>query len=111
MGKLGEELACKYLENNGYRILRKNYRIKFTEIDIIAISNRTLIIVEVKTRKNSNFSHAREAVNWKKRLNIIALTKHFIDEFSLYNYNVRFDIIECYWDTKRIVHLVNAFEV
>lgn len=111
MGKLGEEVACRYLENNGYRILRKNYRIKFTEIDIIAIYKNTIVIVEVKTRKDSSFSPAREAVNLKKRMNIISLTKYFIDEYSLYDYNVRFDVIECYWTNKKIVHLVNAFEV
>lgn len=51
VGRYGEELACKYLENKGYRVLQQNYRKPWGEIDIIAKEKKTglLVFVEVKT--------------------------------------------------------------
>ncbi len=50
LGKIGENLACEYLVKNGYRVLERNYRTKWDEIDIIAIAkDKTLVFVEVKT--------------------------------------------------------------
>ena len=55
VGKLGEDLACKYLFKKGYRIIDRNYRLKIGEIDIIAISrDKTLVFIEVKTLKSGN---------------------------------------------------------
>jgi putative endonuclease len=49
IGRIGEEIACKYLINKRYRILQRNYREKFGEIDIIGkSSDGTLIFIEVK---------------------------------------------------------------
>lgn len=48
-GELGEEIACKFLKNKGYKILDRNFRKKFGEIDIIAEKNRIINFVEVKT--------------------------------------------------------------
>ena len=50
LGKLGEDLACEYLVKKGYKIIQRNYRQKWGELDIIARSaDRTLVFVEVKT--------------------------------------------------------------
>lgn len=111
VGKLGEEIACKYLINKGYKILKRNYSTNFAELDIIAYYKSTIVIVEVKTRKFNENILARQAVDFRKRNKIILLTKYFIDEYELYDYNVRFDIIECYYDSQTINHIENAFEV
>jgi putative endonuclease len=49
-GELGEKLAEAHLENRGYRILARNYRTRFGELDLIAADRRTLVFCEVKTR-------------------------------------------------------------
>ena len=50
VGKTGEDIACEYLVKNGYKILHRNYREKWDEIDIIAKDKRqTIVFVEVKT--------------------------------------------------------------
>jgi len=50
IGQIGENLACEYLRDNGYRIIDRNFRKPWGEIDIIAKApNKTLIFVEVKT--------------------------------------------------------------
>lgn len=54
VGKIGEDIACAFLVKNKYKILFRNYREKFDEIDIIAKSfNGTLVFVEVKTLKEN----------------------------------------------------------
>lgn len=111
VGKLGEEIACKFLISKGYKIIVRNYRTKYAELDIVAIKDDTVCIVEVKTRKDNNFIMAREAVDTRKRNKILAISKFLIDELELYNYNIRFDIIECYWSNREIIHIENAFEV
>ncbi len=53
-GRLGEDIACDYLKSKGYSIIRRNYRAKIGEIDIVAKSpDRTLVFVEVKTLEKS----------------------------------------------------------
>lgn len=52
LGNLGENIACKFLISNGYRVVKRNYKIGFDEIDIIAVDvDETLVFVEVKTGK------------------------------------------------------------
>ena len=61
-GKYGEDLACRYLEKQGYKILERNFRIRGGEIDIIAQDSQTLVYVEVKTRTSYRFGYPEEAV-------------------------------------------------
>ncbi len=110
IAKLGEEIACRYLETKGYKILERNYRYRYFEADIIASINDILVVVEVKTRKDYKYLYANEAVNYKKQYNLILLTENYVNQNCLYNHNIRFDVIECYWDTKEICHIINAFE-
>ncbi len=50
IGKLGEDMACRYLKDKGYRIIERNYRRPMGEIDTVAVApDRTLVIFEVKT--------------------------------------------------------------
>lgn len=66
-GALGENIAKKFLEDKGFKILETNYHYsKYSEIDIIAEKNNVLHFVEVKTRTQKNFGEPIEAVNAKK---------------------------------------------
>ena len=63
LGKNGEEIARKYLEKSGYKILETNKRFsKLCEVDIIALDKNTLVFVEVKTRKTDICGHPFEAI-------------------------------------------------
>jgi len=72
IGKLGEDIAVKYLENHGYEILERNYRKPWGEIDVIAsdLSEKRseLVFVEVKTQK--------EGFEWRPEENVTAHKKH-----------------------------------
>lgn len=109
IGKLGEEIAVNYLLSNGYKILDRNFSKKFAEIDIIATKNSELVIVEVKTRKNKDISNAESAVNLLKQSKIKKLALIYLQEENIYDINIRFDIIECYWENKKINHIIDAF--
>lgn len=66
VGNHGEEIACKYLQKQGYRILEKNYRIRGGEIDIVAKEGNTLVFVEVKTRWSHEYGLPAESMTpWK----------------------------------------------
>ena len=65
-GKLGEEMAAKYLEQKGYKILARNYRTSRGELDIVASRRETLCFVEVKTRHGDKFGRPAESVDGRK---------------------------------------------
>lgn len=109
-GKIGEAMATNYLIDRGYYILDRNFRWKTGEIDIIASKKEILIFIEVKTRTNINYGYAYEAVNRKKQKRIINTAFYYIKLNKMYNYQLRFDIIEVYLKKdNKINHFENAF--
>lgn len=67
-GRLGEQIALKILRKKGYKILQRNFRSRFGEIDIVAQDGNTLVFIEVKTRWSKRFGTPEEAVTpWKLR--------------------------------------------
>lgn len=108
-GKLGEEIALKYIISKGGKVIEKNYRTKIGEVDIIAKLNGELVFVEVKSRSNINYGYPSESVNYKKKRKITNVAKYYILENSLENLSIRFDVIEIYFNEKKINHIVNAF--
>lgn len=95
-GKLGEDLACKYLQNNGYKILERNFEAKQGEIDIIAMEQNELVFIEVKTRTNTNYGKPIEAVDNRKQKHLIKTVEYYLYARKLENEFVRIDVIEIY---------------
>lgn len=94
LGKKGEEIACIYLEEKGYKIIEKNFFCKLGEIDIIAKKEKTIIFIEVKTRKNNSFGNPAEAVNKRKQIHMYNVAIYYMLIKRLKNVHVRFDAIE-----------------
>ena len=64
--RIGEDFAASFLRKKGYKIIERNFRKGYGEIDIVTLKNKTLIFVEVKTRISSNFGSPFEAITpWK----------------------------------------------
>lgn len=77
LGDRGENLASELLQKNGYKILTRNFRSKFGEIDIVALDKDTLVFIEVKTRWSRAFGTPEESITpWKIR-NIIKAGQYF----------------------------------
>jgi len=84
MGKLGEDIAAKYLENKGYKILARNYRKPWGEIDIVAENERTLVFIEVKTQKIGFEWRPEENVNYHKKAQLKRIINTYLNESQVY---------------------------
>lgn len=108
-GAIGENIACKYLEEKGYRILEKNYRYsRMSEIDLIAIDKDTLVFVEVKTRSTENCGHPFEAVDSKKIEHIYQTALFYLQQTEHQYTKYRIDVISVInLQSPKIEHLKN----
>ncbi|MBI4777484.1 YraN family protein [Candidatus Desantisbacteria bacterium] len=93
LGQCGEEKAADYLVKQRIKILEKNYRCGYGEIDIIAKDKDTLVFVEVKTRKTSTYLSPLLAVNKHKQLQISKVALHYLLEKKLKEIPCRFDVV------------------
>lgn len=109
-GTIGEDLAVKYLETHGYRVLDRNYTTDLGEVDIFATDEKTLVAVEVKSRLSLEFGMPAEAVGHEKIKKISQVTSQYIKQFRLFGVPVRFDVVEVYLQDRTVNHIVNAFD-
>ncbi len=88
-GNAGEDLACRYLQKQGYEILERNkHYSRFCEIDIIAKNKDTIVFVEVKTRKTDSFGTPFEAITATKYANIKKGVYNYLSENKVKNYRI-----------------------
>jgi putative endonuclease len=93
IGKFGESLAKDYLLKHGYKIIAENVKISYHEIDIISYIKGIYVFIEVKTRTNSTFGFAEEAISAKKINNLKKAISHYLYQKKLSTANVRLDFI------------------
>ncbi|QAR31922.1 YraN family protein [Geovibrio thiophilus] len=105
-GKSGEDKAAVFLKKNGYSVVKRNYRAKTGEIDIIAEKNGTLVFVEVKTRSSDAFGEGYQSVTHAKQEKIIRTAEFYLMENNPEKL-CRFDVISI--DNDKITHIINAF--
>lgn len=111
LGERGENVAAKFLRNQGYKILERNYRTNIGEIDIIARDGRTLVFVEVKTRLYDDPT-PEEQVNAAKQHQNTKAAKLYLGRFGV-NQPARFDVVAVVWPSGQppiIRHTTDAFE-
>ncbi|MCI5167945.1 MAG: YraN family protein [Candidatus Electrothrix sp. GM3_4] len=108
-GRSGEDLAAQHLEQQGYTILERNYRLRIGEIDIIARDKEYLVFIEVKTRRSRRIGNPFEAVDIRKQKKIVKIASAYLQGKEL---PVRFDVVAVYLNEQdvRIEVLKNAFE-
>ena len=104
-----ESIAAEYLRDKGYIILHKNYRTRYSEIDLIAEDGGYLVFIEVKYRKSGKAGAPYEAVDWKKQERIRNAALFYLQEngYVVDNTNIRFDVISICDDS--VMHIENAF--
>ncbi|OPX86705.1 MAG: hypothetical protein A4E53_02737 [Pelotomaculum sp. PtaB.Bin104] len=114
LGQLGEAVATKYLEKDGYQIIERNYRCRLGEIDIIAQDRDDfLVFVEVKSRSGDKYGLAQESVNGQKQFKLRQLAWNYLKKSGKTGCKCRFDVIAILFDSnntvKRLEHIENAF--
>ncbi len=114
VGAQGEELAAAFLKRSGYRIVERNFRCKGGEADIVARDGKTLVFVEVKTRRSLAYGVPQLAVTSFKQRQISKAALTWLAKNRLQDAAARFDVIAVMLlpdGTHRIEHIPNAFEL
>lgn len=109
IGNAGEDLACRYLEKNGYKILERNKHCsRFCEIDIIAEYKNTVVFVEVKTRNTNSFGTPAEAITKTKFEHIKQGVQYYLTEHKVKDF--RIDVVGITIKPEiKIEHLKNVY--
>ena len=114
MGQRGEDAAARYLKRKGYHILARHVDSPLGELDIIAVDNRTVVFVEVKTRTSTDAGHPAEAIDERKERRMTQAALAYLKSQRLLQYAARFDVVAITWPAgarhPAIEHIENAFE-
>ena len=110
LGKEGEKAAVAYLLSKEYVIRHQNWRKGHLELDIVAAKEDTVIVIEVKTRRNTEFAEPEDAVNRSKIRRLVKATDAYLKFFQIDN-QVQFDIITVVGEVGnfKIEHIEDAF--
>ncbi|PRC41405.1 YraN family protein [Mycobacterium sp. ITM-2017-0098] len=95
IGALGEQLAVDYLQGLGFRVLARNWRCRYGELDVIAVDDaaRAVVFVEVKTRTSEQFGGVAQAVTPVKVHRLRRLAGLWLAQQSVHWTAVRIDVV------------------
>lgn len=88
LGKLGEDLASDFLRKKGYKILERNFRNKWGEMDLICKDGEVFVFVEVKTRMGEQFGLPEDAINKNKLRRLIKNATAYASSNNINNYRI-----------------------
>lgn len=114
LGAWGEEKASKFLEQQGYSIICRNYHSRYGEIDIIAENDAFLVFVEVRLRRNVRYGTPEETVDLRKQQKLRLTAEQYLQQNETFK-QPRFDVIALYakdgMETMPLPvrHIINAF--
>jgi len=110
-GKLGEEIARKYLEKHGYKIMEQNHRTRYSELDLIARKDKWLVFVEVRTKIGEQYGRPEETLNKKKIQRLLQRASFAYTAANKYKGQYRIDavcvVLQPNQQIKRISHYTN----
>lgn len=111
IGKIGEEIATKYLQNNSIIVIQRNFYCRFGEIDIIAKDKNELVFIEVKTRTTNKYGKPSEAVNLQKQKHLRKSIEYYLYSNKITNAKVRIDVMEIYLNKakSKLNHIRNIY--
>ena len=114
IGKIGEDMAARFLTRLGWQLLNRNYRTRWGEIDVVAKDKDCYVFVEVKTSRFSFSILPQESVTQRKQLKISKMALSYLKRFSLVGTKARFDVIAVWLSPKsslclKIELIKNAF--
>lgn len=114
LGRWGESETARWMTRRGYRLIDRNWRCRFGEIDLISTYGKYICFTEVKLRKNDRFAQAREFVDERKQEKLRASASLYLATHPT-NLQPRFDVAEVYAPegtqtrSPRVCYLENAF--
>lgn len=110
IGKKGEEIARKYLENKSYQVLEQNYQTKYSEIDLVCQKNEELVFVEVRTKTNERFGSPEETIN-KDKINRLIRAANAYTARRKWSGPYRIDAICIVLDQNSIIKRIEHYNI
>jgi putative endonuclease len=114
LGQRGEEAAARFLRKLGYKILARGLDSRLGELDIVAVDGRTIVFVEVKTRRTDDAGRPAEAIDPRKERRLTQAALAYLKSQRLLQYAARFDVVAVTWpaDARHptIAHYKDAFQ-
>jgi len=114
LGGNGENLAEIFLKKHGYRILDRNYRTPFGELDIVASQDDAIAFIEVKTRRSHTCGNPLDSITWKKKLSLTKSALFYLGQTQYRFSTYRFDAVSIIMnstDDNKIEIVKNAFDI
>jgi len=93
LGRYAEDMAVRFLRKNGYKILERNYKSVFGEIDVIAKDGESTVFVEIKSRSSPLFGPPYLRVTKRKKENIIKSAISYLKRYGLIDRECRIDVV------------------
>ena len=114
LGQRGETEAARFLKRLGYIVVARGHRDALGELDLVAVDGRTVVFVEVKTRRSLDAGHPADAVDANKQHRLTRLALAYLKRHDLLENQARFDVVSIVWPEgaakPTIEHIENAFE-
>ena len=112
IGVLGENIACDFLFKKRFKIVQRNFKARYGELDIIAIHKKTLVFIEVKTRTSLRFGTPEEAITPRKLHELVQTAQYYVILHPELPTLMRIDVIGIMMDeiteeVQRITHTEN----
>jgi putative endonuclease len=106
-GRAAEERAARFLERQELPVIARNHRCRGGEIDLVCRDGRTLVFVEVRSRRNGDFGGAAASITPAKQRRIALAARHYLAATGRHGHDCRFDCVLI--DGERIEWIRNAF--
>jgi putative endonuclease len=105
LGRKGEKIACEYLTLKSVKVILRNYRNEYGEIDIIALDGNTICFIEVKTRRKTTRSRPAEGYSRRQQKRVVRASEYYLNKIGNPKLPVRYDLIEIVmgtWDIREL---------
>ena len=112
IGAFGENLALRYLQKKGFKILARNIKISYQEIDIIANFKEITVFIEVRTKTTLAWGTAEESINNQKFANLQKAMTKYVYQYNLDPEKVRLDFVAVFIDKyKKIANIKHFIDI
>ena len=111
-GKRSEDVAARFLEKRGLKVVGQNVRCVLGEIDLICMDGKTIVFVEVKSRFGAGYGLPQESITPAKQRKLTRLAQWYLNQHRLENQPARFDVVAVNWkgEEPELTWIANAFE-
>lgn len=113
LGRRGEDAASRHLKRLGYHIVARNVDSPLGELDIVAVDDRTVVFVEVKTRTSADAGSPTDAIDSRKQQRMTQSALAYLKTHGLLEHSARFDVVAVTWSQgarrPAVKHIQNAF--